>query len=106
MTIERSEYENLLDTMRRDQADLYAIVGRLRERVAVFEAMTIALAWTHPDGTALLAQLRHWMALPDEAQTPDAVREHKERESERVLSVWKTLMGAAPAPNGRPPILH
>ena len=104
--METQDEAALIETMRKDQSDLYAIVDRLRQRVASLDAITIALAWTHPDVTMLLAQLRHWMTLPAEAEMPESIREHKDRESERILAIWTTVIGNSPHSESESVVFH
>ena len=96
----------VVETMRRDQADLYAMFDQLRQRVARVEAMTVALAWTHPDGMRLLAELHHWLELPEVTEMPEDIRALKEKESERTYSMWTAVMAAQLKPNGAPVVLH
>jgi hypothetical protein len=88
------EISERISAIRTNQDELCGIVDRLRERIANVEAMTVALARTHPACAALLATLRDAMTLPADADLTDDVLAHHGREVARINSLWGEVLAS------------
>ena len=88
-----------------DLADLTKGTHALRLRLSASEAMTIALAWTHPDAPQLVERLHRWMESPADAELSDYLQALKQREHDRVVSQWTGLLEGTPMwlPRTSPP---
>ena len=87
-----AELQELLVTMRADQADLYAIVDKLRKCLTTTEAMVVALASTHPDPAPVFSKLRSWMDLAVNGAVDSELLAIAKAERDRVIDEWNTAL--------------